>query len=134
MSRIHPRVREQVRQRAGSRCEYCRKPEMYSYYAFHADHIIPPRHNGSDDVSNLAWACFACNISKGSDIASYDSDSGELTPLFNPRAQRWEDHFELNDFRIVGKTAVGRVTIRLLQLNHPDQIETRRALAAAGLW
>jgi len=35
---------------------------------------------------------------------------------------------------IVGKTAAGRVTVRLLQMNEPEQREIRRLLIAAGEW
>ena len=37
--------------------------------------------------------------------------------LFNPRQQKWHDHFAVNGARIVGLTPTGRVTIALLQLN-----------------
>jgi hypothetical protein len=82
----------------------------------------------------LAWACFQCNVAKGSDVASYDAQTDELTPLYNPRTQEWDDHFELDGAEIVGKTPVGRVTVRLLQMNHPERIEIRYWLIEAGLW
>jgi hypothetical protein len=34
----------------------------------------------------------------------------------------------------VGKTPVGRVTVRILQLNHPKQLRIRRELIDLGLW
>jgi hypothetical protein len=127
-------VREQVRQRADARCEYCRKPEAVSTYPHHVEHIIARKHGGSSDLENLAWACFQCNVSKGSDIASYDIETRELTPFFNPRQQDWYDHFDLVEAEIIGKTPVGRVTVRLLQMNHPEEIEVRRQLILAGWW
>jgi hypothetical protein len=126
--------RAQVRDRANRRCEYCQKLEQVSTYGFHVDHIIPIAHGGNSEMENLAWACFECNVSKGRDISSYDPITGELTPLFNPRRQNWADHFALDKWVIVGKTAVGRVTISILLLNHPDQIMTRRQLIEAGVW
>jgi hypothetical protein len=35
---------------------------------------------------------------------------------------------------IFGKTAIGRVTVRLLQMNHPEQLEIRLQLIQAGVW
>jgi hypothetical protein len=134
MTRVSSAAREQVRQRANHRCEYCRKPDSFSPHDYHVDHIISQKHHGSDELHNLAWACFRCNASKGTDIAAYDPQTGVLTPLFNPRTQSWEEHFELDGNRIIGKTPVGRVTVFLLDFNHPDQVETRRLLIAAGLW
>jgi 5-methylcytosine-specific restriction endonuclease McrA len=127
MTRVPQKIREQVQKRASGDCEYCRKPEVFSAYSFHVDHIIPvKRHNGSEELYNLAWACFDCNTFKGTDIAAYDEITKELTPLYNPRTQQWDDHFEMNGLLIVGKTSVGRVTVRILQMNDPERIELRR--------
>lgn len=134
MSVVSTAVRKLVRERAGERCEYCHKPDNLDTYSPQVDHILPPRHGGNDIVDNFAWACFNCNNHKGTDVASYDPQTNALTPLFNPRAQAWDDHFELVNALIVGKTAVGRVTIKLLQMNHPRQIEIRQTLIEAGLW
>ena len=134
MSGVSPAVREQVRQRAGARCEYCRKPENAGMYPFHVEHIIALKHGGSSDLDNLAWSCFLCNVAKGSDVAAYDEDTGNLTPLYNPRTQTWDQHFEMDGSEIVGKTPVGRVTVRLLRMNRPEQVETRRPLIEVGLW
>jgi hypothetical protein len=134
MTQLPGSVREQVRKRAQGRCEYCREPEHVSLHGFHVDHIISQKHDGSDDLENLAWACPACNITKGTDIASYDRATGTLVPYFNPRSHAWDDHFVFEDDVILGKTAIGRVTVRMLELNHPEKIETRRGLIRAGLW
>lgn len=135
MTIVFPRIRELVRQRAGERCEYCRKPESVEAYPYHIEHIIALKHGGSSDIDNLAWACFQCNVAKGTDVASYDEQTGELVPFFNPRTQEWAVHFKLDDDgEIAGLTSIGRVTLRLLQINHPDQIETRRQLVKAGAW
>jgi hypothetical protein len=123
-----------VRLRAGRRCEYCRKPENVSTYTHQVEHIIPRKQGGSSDLDNLAWACFQCNVAKGTDVAAYDQGSGNLTPLFNPRTQTWDDCFEMDEARIVGRNAVGRVTVFLLQFNHPEQIEMRQRLINAGEW
>jgi 5-methylcytosine-specific restriction endonuclease McrA len=134
MSRVPENQRGFVRQRAGGRCEYCRKPDLVSTYGYHVDHIIPIAHGGHSELANLAWACFECNVSKGRDIASYDPETQLLTPLFNPRSDIWEEHFAFQGARIVGISAIGRVTVRLLSLDAPDQVETRQLLIDIGEW
>jgi 5-methylcytosine-specific restriction endonuclease McrA len=81
MSGVPAAIRKQIRQRAYSRCEYCRLPEALEVYPFHVEHIISKKHDGTDDIENLAWACFQCNIAKGTDVAGYDRETGELTPV-----------------------------------------------------
>ena len=113
-----PAQRESVRQRAGGRCEYCRLPDAALDSAdFHVEHIVARKHGGSDNEDNLAWACIFCNLYKGPNLASLDPDTGELTRLFHPRQDRWEDHFRIDDASIIGITAVGRTTCWLLELN-----------------
>ena len=134
MSVVSNTVRVQIQRRANQRCEYCRKADFFGTYCFHVDHIIAQKHNGPTVLDNLAWACYECNICKGTDIASYDTITKELTRFFNPRKDDWDDHFKLEGARIVGLTPVGRVTVRLLQMNDPSQIEARRAMLDSGLW
>lgn len=133
-TRVPKELRDQVRQRASGRCEYCCKPEGYSLYSHHVDHIIPLLHGGDLSLDNLAWACFQCNTTKSANIASYDLETGELTPLFHPHKQKWDDHFEMVNAVINGKTPIGRVTVKILQINHPDQVETRQKLIKAKIW
>ncbi len=84
--------------------------------------------------ANLALACFDCNRFKGSDIASVDPITGELVALFNPRTQRWANHFGLRGGVIVPLTAVGRVTEKLLQLNLGSRVEVRERLVAINAY
>ena len=117
-----------VRQRAGDRCEYCQLHQDDSpLAALHIEHIRPRKHGGSDDESNLCLACIDCNLHKGSNLTGIDPDSEVMTPLFHPRDQKWEDHFEWEGIRIVGKTAIGRTTIRVLCMNSDEQLELRMA-------
>jgi hypothetical protein len=126
--------RREVQRRAGNRCEYCRIPEFDSPYSFHVEHIRSLKHGGSSELDNLAWSCFSCNLMKGTDVAAYDEATGDLVLLYNPRTQAWSEHFVMQDALIVGLTPTGRATVRLLQLNHPDQVAARAALIEAGLW
>jgi HNH endonuclease len=134
VSRVPKSVREKVRERAEKRCEYCRKPEEAADYPHHVDHIIPLRHGGSSALDNLAWACFQCNTAKIRDIASFDLETRQLVLFYNPRTQKWNDYFEMDGAIINGKTPIGRVTVRLLQMNTPSQVGTRQRLINADLW
>ena len=55
----------EVVRRAQGRCEYCHFPETAAELPFHVDHIIAEKHGGQTVSSNLAWACFSCNLHKG---------------------------------------------------------------------
>jgi ATP adenylyltransferase len=56
-------VRYQVLSRAGFRCELCGAPA--DERALEVDHIIPRRHGGQDDKTNLQALCWRCNANKG---------------------------------------------------------------------
>ena len=135
MTRVSATLRVQVLQRADFRCEYCHRPLRFGVSRFHVDHIVPvERHLGSEDVANLASSCITCNSNKSSDVASYDADTFELAPLYNPRTQTWSDHFHLKDGYVIGQTTVGRVTVRLLKMNaSPHDVEFRLYLHRFGL-
>jgi hypothetical protein len=76
----------------------------------------------------------ACNAFKGYQISAQDPESGRPTRLFNPRGQRWEEHFEWIDSgsRIAGKAAVGRATTNALRLNRPLLVRARKSWVKAG--
>ena len=126
-------LRERIRQRAGDRCEYCRLRQEHSpYHSFHVEHVVARQHRGTDDLENLAWACHQCNLHKGTNLASVDPDTNEVTRLFHPRRDRWEEHFASEGARIVGRTAIGRTTAWLLQMNAEERIELRAVLLKLG--
>jgi hypothetical protein len=102
---------------------------------FEIDHITPRRHNGSDDIDNLCLACTLCNGNKGYNIAALDPETGLATPSFNPRQQKWEEHFRINDdCTIAGLTAVGRTTSYVLKFNIEDRVNQRQYLLQLGLY
>jgi 5-methylcytosine-specific restriction endonuclease McrA len=132
-TRVSAALRREVRERAGERCEYCLLAESQAFFPHEPDHLIAQKHGGKSVLANLALACFDCNRFKGSDIASIDDVTGEIVPLFNPRTQRWSEHFRLEENgRIVPLTAVGRVTEPLLRFNLPQRLEVRAYLLTLG--
>ena len=126
-------LREQVRQRAAGRCEYCLMPESHTLAPHEVDHVIAEKHGGPTEADNLALSCALCNKHKGTDLTSIDPDTGDVVPLFHPRRDRWGDHFQLSAGRVVPLTATARATGRLLQLNYAERIAERELLIEAGL-
>ena len=133
MGRPSRTLEAEVRSRAAGRCEYCLLPEASAELPFHSDHIIAQKHGGQTKSENLAWACFSCNLRKGPNIGGLDPDSGKLTPLFNPRLDTWSDHFVWEGSWLRGKTPIGRATIVVLDINHPDSLLVREALLDEGI-
>lgn len=127
-------LRRFVVERADERCEYCRYPQRAALLAFETEHIIAEKHGGTTTADNLALACPFCNRAKGTDLGSIDQETAALTPFYDPRSHVWEEHFRLEGAEIAPLTAEGRVTVTILQMNHPDRIEERKWLIAAGLY
>jgi hypothetical protein len=127
-TRVSAALRRRLQERARGCCEYCLLSEEDAWFSHEPDHIIAEKHGGETTYENLAWSCFDCNRYKGSDIASRDSSTGTLVPFFDPRSQEWRDHVELSGGRIIGLSAIGRVTERLLKFNLSERIEIRRLL------
>ena len=125
-------LRRQVIARADNCCEYCLLPQELVASTHQVDHVIAEKHGGQTVLENLALSCTVCNRRKGSDISSLDPVTGILVPLFNPRTQRWAEHFRLDGEYIIGMTAEGRTTIAFLQLNVVERLVERVAFLRTG--
>src|SRR6266446_7153635 len=111
-----------ARDRAGGRCEYCRLPQESSVLAFHIERIVPRQHGGVTSEDNLAFACPHWNLHKGPNLTGIDPDTGEVCRVFHPRRDVWSDHFRVEGVRIEGRTAIGRTSVWVLDLNAEDQL------------
>lgn len=131
---IAAELRAAVKKRARGRCEYCGIPDSATLFAHEADHIIAEQHQGLTDFENLALACFHCNRHKGPNIATINPRTGEIIRLFNPRTDRWMDHFRFNGAKIVPQSDMGNATATLLQFNSTRRLEARRLLISTGFW
>ncbi len=134
-SEISRALRQLVRARAKSRCEYCQTSEWLSGLPCEMDHIVPRAKEGPTTDKNLCLACASCNGHKGTRTSTVDPQSGEKASLFNPRQQHWHDHFTWSEdgTTIIGQTANGRATALVLKLNHPLIIVARSIWASVGL-
>src|SRR5258708_37047609 len=99
---------------------------------FQVDHGIGEQDGGETGPSNLALACYHCNLRKGPNIAGKDPATRRTTRLFHPRRDRWQDHFRWRRARLLGRTAVGRTTIDVLDMNNPAYLLVRKALLEAA--
>lgn len=127
--KIPESIQTQVRQRSHYLCEYCHASEQWQYVRFTVEHIIPIVLGGTNDLDNLALACFHCNRRKWDNISGLDPQSGETVPLFNPRRDRWNEHFiwSADALSIVGLTPTGRATAIALAMNRERILNIRAA-------
>ena len=121
-------VRTLVEARASGRCEYCLLDRTDAGFPHQIDHVISRKHGGTSQPDNLAFACYLCNLYKGSDIASIHAGSGELVRLFHPRQDRWAEHFRIVGPVIEPLTDIGAVTAHLLRFNISTRVIERRLL------
>lgn len=132
---ISVEIDRRVRADAKNRCGYCLSPQHLVMARLEIEHIIPLSKGGSSDEINLWLSCPLCNRYKSDKIASIDPATGETIALFNPRTQVWQEHFQWSDdgLRIMGKTSIGRATVRVLHLNDdPDALQVRSYWVMAG--
>jgi hypothetical protein len=125
---------QQVRERAADRCEYCRMHQSLQGATFHLEHILPGSLGGPTTLENLAWCCPSCNLKKSARIELEDPQTGQTVRLFHPREDRWLDHFRIEEFGLVGLTAIGRATAEGLGFNEPRRVLIRQAEGQFGLF
>lgn len=127
--------RDFIAQRASGRCEYCQTPFDFSPESFQVEHVMPLAKGGTNELENLAFSCGGCNGRKRSKTHGTDPFDHTQVSLFHPRLDSWQEHFEWQDGGIIiaGKTAVGRATIAVLDLNRSGLVNLRKALSLFGV-
>jgi hypothetical protein len=123
-----------VRDRANDLCEYCHAPQQFYPERLQLDHITARQHDGETSLDNLALCCLECNSRKGTNLTGIDPESRQITPLFHPRKDKWNDHFAWRGGYLVGLTAIGRATIAVLDINRPPRVAVREALIDEGVF
>ena len=116
-------------------CEYCWSRSNFSSSSFHFDHIIPVSKEGLSTFDNIARSCGGCNGFKQDKTAYFDPLTHELCPLYNPRRDKWSEHFQwsADDLTVEGITSVGRTTVELLQVNRISNTNLRELLKTVNL-
>jgi HNH endonuclease len=123
-----------VSERACRCCEYCQIPQEYCSTIHQIDHIIAVKHHGPTIASNLALACLPCNNHKGPCIAGIDPVSSSIVRLYHPRLHRWSAHFRWKGAVLLGRTAIARATIAVLEINLDLRVSLREILIDDGMF
>lgn len=133
MVHISKRLRQQVAERAGGYCEYCKAPQRI-LIELQIDHIIPISAGGETTLDNLCLTCRHCNEFKSAHQSGVDPKSGAEVPLFHPRRQQWAEHFawDTGFTRLIGLTPPGRATIDRLRMNRASVVRARLYWLRAG--
>jgi len=129
-SALYYRLLEEV----GPCCGYCHTCAHIIGQPLTIEHIIAIAKGGTSDILNLWLSCRRCNQFKGTQIEAVDPESGIVTPLFNPRTQRWQEHFawSTNATQIIGLSPFGRATVVALRLNNDDIVSARKLWVSVG--
>ena len=112
---VSAELHRQVVKDAGHRCGYCLSDELLTGVPLTIEHIVPVAKAGGTERNNLWLACRPCNEYKGTETHAQDPETGESTPLFNPRQQAWAEHFawSKDGTLVVGLTPTGVLPWRL---------------------
>lgn len=127
MTSVPTNIERFVRERPDGRCDYCGMHQSIQGGTFHCEHILPRVLGCQTVAENMALACPSCNLHKSRRVAVRDAETGSVIPHFNPRTDRWAEHFEWDEFTLAGISPTGRATIDLLQLNAPRRLQIRQA-------
>ncbi len=127
-------LRNQIAETDPRRCCYCLTSEANSGIPMTHDHIKPISKGGKTTFDNVCLACRSCNEFKGDATEATDPLIGETVPLFNPRLQRWSDHFawSVDGTTVEGLTPSGRATIIRLQMNNSVIVAARWRWTISG--
>jgi hypothetical protein len=99
---------------------------MSAFFRLQMEHIVARQHEGGSVEGNLALGCQHCNLRKGTNLTGIDPETGNITRLFNPRLDIWNEHFRVAGPLLLGQTAIGRTTVRLLDMNSDSQRDLRK--------
>lgn len=129
-------LRKKIREQAQARCGYCLCSEVLIGMSLEFEHLCPLASGGKTTEENLWLSCRRCNEAKGKQTEATDPATSAVVALFNPREQRWEEHFRWSDdgTMIIGASATGRATVVALKLNDPVIVVTRRLWVSGGWW
>jgi hypothetical protein len=121
-----------VTRRAIGRCEYCGLSQEGQEARFHIDHVVPQVRGGSTAEDNLALACVSCSLRKAARQHALDPQTGAEAAIFNPRVDRWAEHFRWDGVKIEGLTSTGRATVAALKMNRALILAIRKEETLRG--
>jgi hypothetical protein len=131
---ISESLKAQIEQADRQRCCYCLTSEANSGIPMTFDHIQPRSKSGITSFENICLACRTCNEYKSDSTEAEDPLTGRVVSLFNPRIQKWSEHFiwSADATRVEGVTAIGRATMVALRMNNPVIVAARYRWVISG--
>jgi hypothetical protein len=120
------RLLSSVRQLYDYRCGYCGVSETETGGELTVDHFHPSSASGSDDLDNLVYCCFRCNVFKA-DFFPTDTQLTAGHRLLHPLRDNVTQHirFDAPSGMLFGISPTGSFHIGHLQLNRPHLVTTR---------
>lgn len=81
-------------------CQYCDLDASKDFGLWwtanlNIDHIKPKKHGGSDDPDNLAVACRACNLYKGSTDCNSIAEARKIVQQKKEQSKKWFEKYVL---------------------------------------
>lgn len=127
-------LRARVRVRDRFRCAYCHSQILVVASELEIEHVIPVSLGGPSTEDNLCLACSRCNRAKSDRIQAVDPITAQKVSLFNPVHDEWSQHFSWSKSaeHIIGLTAIGRATVKALNMNDLSVRNSRRLWKRAG--
>jgi HNH endonuclease len=127
-------LKAKIRAAAKNQCGYCQSQQKYVLGILEIEHIISTAAGGSDEEENLWLSCRLCNSYKGIQTRALDPMTEQTVQLFNPRTQRWSEHFAWSGdgIYVMGLTPCGRATVVAVQLNNDYAVTVRQSWVSVG--
>ena len=99
---MKPDPRQHIYEKYNFTCQYCgwsgaTNFEQWIRGRFAIDHVVPTKHGGSDDDSNLVLACGVCNTLKGQEPCQSVSEGKEIIARKKKEAEAWFKRFVLKE-------------------------------------
>jgi hypothetical protein len=123
-------IRDEVRVLYNFACGYCGVAEADAGGELTIYHFQPRSAGGDDQISNLVYCCFRCNVYKGALLP--EQVLGDSTRrLLHPRLENTDVHLAVDPVTglVEGMTETARYHILALQLNRPALIAHRQQKA-----
>lgn len=114
-------IREPLLLMSSEKCAYCETKINEESKYLEVEHFYHKDLYKGQVVEwdNLLPSCKKCNGTKGIHDA-------KVEPIINPCVQDPKEHLKLWLYRLKGKTALGKMTISVLNLNEPERLVLKR--------
>jgi HNH endonuclease len=125
---ISVKIHKQIHQQFNNCCAYCQTAESLIATTFEIEHIIPRSLGGESNIDNLCLSCPHCNRHKATRQNFPDPETQQLTSLFHPQQQIWQEHFAWDTTAsvLIAANPIGRATIAALEINRPALVRLRK--------